>query len=120
MLRLNCPYCGLCDETEFSYHGEANLHRPAGEAGQEAFYEFVYLRKNPRGDHEELWQHTAGCRAFLKVRRNTQTHEVLGSAWPHDPVCEAPVREAPVCDSPAPDNPAPDNPTRDETAGPRS
>jgi len=86
MLRLPCPYCGLRDETEFSYIGEANLHRPEAEADAEAFFTYVYHRKNPRGVHEELWQHTSGCRAFVKVRRNTQTHEVLGSAWPHEKI----------------------------------
>ena len=88
MLRIKCPYCGLRDETEFTYHGAANLHRPDGDADAKAFYEYVYLRDNPRGEHEELWQHTSGCRSYLKVRRNTQTHEVIGSAWPHEEIEE--------------------------------
>ena len=89
MLRINCPYCGLRDETEFTYHGEADLHRPDGDASEAEFFEYVYLRKNPRGDHEELWHHTAGCRSYVKVRRNTQTHEVLGTAWPDQEVKDA-------------------------------
>ena len=88
MLRINCPYCGLRDETEFTYHGAANLHRPGGDASEQEFFEYLYLRDNPRGVHEELWQHTAGCRAYLKVRRNTQTHEILGTAWPHEEISQ--------------------------------
>ena len=26
---------------------------------------------------EELWYHGGGCRAWLKVRRNTVTHEIF-------------------------------------------
>jgi len=86
MLQIKCPYCGIRDETEFSYHGPANLHRPAGEASQKEFFEYVYLRDNPRGDHEEIWQHTGGCRSFIKVRRNTQTHEITGTSWPNEKI----------------------------------
>ena len=86
MLKLTCPYCGVRAETDFTYHGAANLHRPEAEADEHAFYEYVYLRDNPRGDHEELWQHTGGCRSYIKVRRNTQTHEVKGSSWPLDTI----------------------------------
>lgn len=82
MLRINCPYCGLRDETEFTYIGAADLHRPAADAGQAAFFDHVYLRDNPRGLHAELWQHTGGCRAYLKVARDTQTHEVKDCVWP--------------------------------------
>ncbi len=84
MLQLRCPYCGVRDETEFSYHGPAHLPRPAADAGERAFFDHVYLRDNPRGPHEELWQHTGGCRAFVKVQRDTQTHQILGFAWPHE------------------------------------
>ena len=88
MLRLHCPYCGLRDEKEFSYHGQANLQRPSAGASEQDFFQAVYLRDNPCGDHEELWQHSGGCRAFLKVLRNTQTHEVLATAWPYDDIGE--------------------------------
>ena len=39
-------------------------------------FEYVYLRDNPRGPHEELWFHSAGCQAWLVVRRDTATHEI--------------------------------------------
>jgi heterotetrameric sarcosine oxidase delta subunit len=31
---------------------------------------------NPAGDHNEIWQHSGGCRAHLRVVRNTLTHEI--------------------------------------------
>ena len=43
---------------------------------------FVYLRENPAGPHDELWFHGAGCRQWFRVRRDTRTHEILGSARP--------------------------------------
>ena len=41
------------------------------------FVESVYLRDNPAGPHSELWYHAFGCRSWLRVRRNTTTHEIL-------------------------------------------
>ncbi len=77
-MRLNCPHCGERDHREFEYIGSAELmNRPAPDAGEKAFLDYVYLRDNPAGEHEELWQHSTGCRAFLHVRRNVTTHAVL-------------------------------------------
>jgi heterotetrameric sarcosine oxidase delta subunit len=63
-------------QAEFSYGG-ADIARPAESASTEAWFEYVYLRDNPKGAHPELWQHSAGCRAWLRVRRDTRTHQVL-------------------------------------------
>ena len=79
MMLLPCPYCGPRDVTEFAYGGDANVPAPAEDAPVEAWSARVYLRANPRGPHDELWQHSAGCRRWIRVRRNTLTHEVLGS-----------------------------------------
>lgn len=76
MLRIHCPWCGVRDETEFGYHGDATVRRPGPDAGTDAFYAFVYARRNPRGWHVEWWQHRAGCRQYLKVLRHTLTHEI--------------------------------------------
>ena len=48
-----------------------------------SWYEAVYLRSNPRGMHEELWQHTQGCRAWIVVHRDTLTHEIIETRLPH-------------------------------------
>lgn len=80
-MRIHCPFCGERDVSEFSYLGDAAFRRPAAEASQAEFYEAVYLRDNPAGPHEELWYHTSGCRSWLRVTRNTRTHEILGVAF---------------------------------------
>jgi heterotetrameric sarcosine oxidase delta subunit len=76
MLRIACPFCGVRDEVEFRYRGDAGVSRPAPEAGAEAFSAYVYLRDNPAGWHAEWWQHVFGCRRVLRVERNTLTHEI--------------------------------------------
>ncbi len=80
-MRLPCPYCGERDHSEFVYRGDATLTRPDPDApdAQRAFYEFVYLRPNPAGWHQEHWYHEGGCRSWIVVERNTVTHEVRGA-----------------------------------------
>lgn len=82
MLRIDCPHCGPRDHTEFAYGGDANPRRPGDDAGSRAWFEFVYIRDNPRGPHDELWQHTLGCRAWIVVTRDTLTHAILGVGRP--------------------------------------
>ncbi len=73
---IECPVCGRRSLSEFTYGGDASLARPALSASAEAWFEAVYMRKNPRGPHREYWQHVAGCRHWLVVERNTATHAV--------------------------------------------
>ena len=77
-MRIPCPLCGARGASEFPYLGDAGPQRPdpAAPDAAEAFHDYVYLRDNPAGWHEELWYHEAGCRSGLRVRRNTLTHEV--------------------------------------------
>jgi sarcosine oxidase subunit delta len=76
MLRINCPWCGLRDEIEFRYRGDAEVQRPAADAPSDDFVRFVYERDNPRDWHPEWWLHTGGCRRLLRVERHTLTHEI--------------------------------------------
>jgi sarcosine oxidase subunit delta len=78
-MRIQCPYCGERDLSEFAYLGDANFTRPdpATPDASEQFFAQVYLRDNPAGPFEELWYHASGCRSWLRVRRNTRTHEIL-------------------------------------------
>ena len=77
MLRIDCPICGLRDETEFSYGGDATVVRPAmDEADPKAWLDYVFMRDNPRGAHREYWHHASGCRQWLVVERDTLTHEI--------------------------------------------
>ena len=53
MLLIPCPWCGARNQIEFTYGGDATLKRPPPDAPQAAWYEFVYLRDNPCGPHDE-------------------------------------------------------------------
>jgi len=75
---IPCPHCGARDHAEFTYAGDATVRRPSSEeASDEAWMAYVYWRENPRGPHEELWHHLAGCRRFLVVTRDTLDHTVV-------------------------------------------
>ena len=76
MLQLCCPWCGVRDETEFRYRGDATVARPPADAPIAAFSDYVYERANPCGWHREWWLHTGGCRMLFQVERHTLTHEL--------------------------------------------
>ena len=86
MHQIDCPWCGVRDDAEFRYRGDATVTRPAPDAGAEAFCGFVYTRANPKGWHVEWWHHAAGCRQFVKVLRNTLTLEIRRTAKATDPL----------------------------------
>jgi heterotetrameric sarcosine oxidase delta subunit len=81
MLLIKCPWCGERAQTEFTYGGDATIERPPDPAAatDEAWHDYVYTRRNPRGRHLEYWHHSHGCRRWLKVVRDTLTHEILES-----------------------------------------
>jgi heterotetrameric sarcosine oxidase delta subunit len=87
VLRIHCPCCGVRDESEFRYRGDASRERPPADAGVEAFASYVYERNNPRGWHLEWWLHSGGCRVLLKVLRHTLSHEIrwVGTASENPP-----------------------------------
>ena len=82
MLEIKCPYCGPRSQKEFSYGGDANVKRPKLEdnVSDKEWDNFVYYRNNPKGKHLELWHHIAGCRQWIKVSRDTATHEIFSTA----------------------------------------
>jgi heterotetrameric sarcosine oxidase delta subunit len=82
VLLIPCPWCGPRAQVEFTYGGDATVQRPAPDAPEAEWVAFVYLRDNPAGAHDELWFHGAGCRQWLKLRRDTRTHDILASAPP--------------------------------------
>ena len=75
-MRIDCPFCGPRDWSEFSCLGDASVRRP--HTGTTAdVTDAVYFRVNPAGRHEELWYHAFGCRGWLRVTRDTRTHEIF-------------------------------------------
>jgi heterotetrameric sarcosine oxidase delta subunit len=90
VLRIPCPWCGVRDEVEFRYRGDATRSRPGAEAGIAAFTAYVYARDNPLGWHLEWWLHVAGCRRLLRIERHTLTHEIR---WSGAPEAQPPLQE---------------------------
>ena len=80
MLLIPCPHCGERAQVEYTYGGDATVTRPDPDAtDRQTWLDHVYLRDNPRGPHLEWWQHSGGCRAWIKVRRDTLSHKIMGS-----------------------------------------
>ena len=76
---INHPLLGPRDAAEFVYKGDVRLiDRPDWQADDAAdqFHDYLYLRENPAGTHQELWYHEQGDRSWLVVTRNTLTHEI--------------------------------------------
>jgi sarcosine oxidase subunit delta len=82
-MRIPCPFCGERDVSEFTYLGDANVRRPDPTAADapERFFETTYLRNNPAGTHQELWYHGFGCKSWLRVKRDTRTHEISATQY---------------------------------------
>lgn len=81
MFVIHCPYCGEArEEEEFSYGGEAFIARPAAPETQneEDWGDYLFMRKNPKGWHWEMWGHSTGCRKFFVMKRNTANHTIDG------------------------------------------
>ena len=77
MLLIECPWCGARDESEFTYGGEAHIMRPDPDAATDKEWaDYLFYRKNPKGDHLEQWCHASGCRRWFNVKRDTLTYEI--------------------------------------------
>lgn len=87
MLRIPCPWCGVRDETEFRFGGEAHVERPDLEVSDAEWADYLFNRENPKGLHYERWCHVYGCSQWFNVVRDTVTHEIyavyeMGEAKP--------------------------------------
>ncbi|MEO1469371.1 MAG: sarcosine oxidase subunit delta [Pseudomonadota bacterium] len=84
MLMLTCPRCGAeCTETELAPGGEAHLRRMGPGSGDQAFADYLFTRKNPKGVHIERWRHAYGCGKWFHAVRCTTTLEVFAT-YPAD------------------------------------
>jgi heterotetrameric sarcosine oxidase delta subunit len=76
MLRIDCPHCGVRDETEFRFGGETAVVRPSG-SDYGDWTRYLYWRRNVAGEQSERWLHVSGCLRWLEVRRDTRTNTIL-------------------------------------------
>lgn len=82
MFLIYCPHCEENrSEEEFHPSGEAHIKRPLDpmNTSDEEWGDYLFFRKNPRGLHKELWQHTVGCRKYFNIYRNTASYEIIES-----------------------------------------
>ena len=89
MLQIYCPYCAeLREEEEFAYSGEAGIARPLNpeELSDEAWGDYLFFRKNPRGAHQEMWLHASGCRRYFNVLRDTVTYDIYACGRIDEPL----------------------------------
>ena len=79
MLIINCPHCGPREESEFACGGEAHVARPLAEnsISDAEFADYLFLRDNPKGLFLERWRHSAGCRRWFNIARDTVSHEII-------------------------------------------
>jgi len=81
MLLIKCPVCEYeGDETDFHYGGEGHLVRPASnnpeKVSDEAQRDYLYVRKNPCGQHSERWLCERGCGKWFHCQRDTLSLEI--------------------------------------------
>jgi len=78
MLRIHCPRGGPREESEFHCGGQAHSERPrdADSLSDAEWADYLFMRDNTKGLFAERWAHSAGCRRWFNVIRNTVTHEI--------------------------------------------
>jgi len=89
MIRIDCPFCGLRDHSEFSYGGDASIEYPPLDAPVKDWHDAVFLRDNICGRQSETWQHVQGCRMWLVIERDTMTHEIYSIRPAHPGMAKA-------------------------------
>jgi heterotetrameric sarcosine oxidase delta subunit len=79
MFLIECPYCGLRQQTEFHCHGEAHIARPKDpdSISDAEWADYLFNRSNTRGVFYERWVHNHGCRKWFNVARDTVSDRIL-------------------------------------------
>ena len=97
MLQINCPWCGVRDEDEFSCGGQSHIIRAPNPAtiSDQQWSAYLFDRVNPKGISLERWRHTYGCRQWFNLARNTVSHQIVAVYQMTDPVPEA-LRDNPI------------------------
>jgi sarcosine oxidase subunit delta len=80
---LQCPNCGTRGAYEFRFGGEYN-RRPAPDAADSEWNQYVYNRANINGVQKEWWYHREGCGRWFLAERDTTTNTVSATYWPEE------------------------------------
>lgn len=78
MQRFSCPFCGLRDEREFHFAGEAGKVRPdtTQEVSGKEWSSYMFDQSNPLGISREIWVHLP-CHEYFIMERDTSSMAVL-------------------------------------------
>lgn len=78
MQHFKCPFCGLRDEREFYFAGEAGKARldTTNDLSAKDWATYLYQTRNTLGHAKEMWMHTTCSELFL-MERDTSTMDVL-------------------------------------------
>jgi len=79
MFHIYCPHCAeYREEDEFHAKGQAHIVRPLApdNCSDAEWGNYMYFRPNPKGLRHEIWYHSAGCRKFFNMTRDTVTYEI--------------------------------------------
>jgi sarcosine oxidase subunit delta len=90
--RIDCPWCGVRDDNEFTWGGEAHIARPDATCSDEEWRDYLFMRRNPRGTHHERWCHTYGCGRWFHLARDTMTHRIVRAY----PIEQGPIEQGPT------------------------
>jgi heterotetrameric sarcosine oxidase delta subunit len=74
-LRITCPHCGVRAVEEFVY-GEIPTPPDTLTDPDARDLDRAFMHTNTEGLVTERWFHTAGCRRWLTVRRDTRTNVI--------------------------------------------
>lgn len=72
---FTCPHCGPRAQSEFIYERTVDSVAALDAAPGDAM-RTLYTRTNPRGDDDEIWRHTYGCRAWMIITRHRVTNVI--------------------------------------------
>ena len=77
MHTLDCTRCGRRPLDEFTFGGERRTIASTIADPDARDFDEVWVFENPDGIATERWFHSAGCRRWLTVRRDTKIDRVL-------------------------------------------
>ena len=84
---IPCPWCGDREDIEFKYGGAAQVAYPTdSESADDSHWaRYVFYRPNPKGTMAERWVHTAGCRRWFNLLRDTVSDRIIAVYKPGEP-----------------------------------
>ena len=75
MMQIVCPHCGPRAQSEFVFERTVDSVVALDATADDAMAA-LFTRGNPRGEDDEIWRHTYGCRAWMAITRHRVTNVI--------------------------------------------